>query len=185
MPERCINKNCFMIRFIFRNSWWAKRKRPKIRIWLTLFDLIIEIAGLVAVLAIWILLLATYSRLPDVIPIHFNSLGQVDNFGEKSEIFMIPAIATVLFVGMTILSRFPHVFNYPVKITENNAFMQYRNAARMIRCLNLSIVLVFEYIVLHTVLNTGKSIGIWFAPFSLALIFVPVIYFMVKSFIYR
>jgi uncharacterized membrane protein len=185
MPERCINKNYRMIRYIFRNSWWAKRKRPKIRIGFTIFDLVIEIAGLVVVLAMWIVLAAAYSGLPDLVPIHFNGLGQVDNFGGKSNIFILPAIATVMFAGMTILSRFPRVFNYPVKITENNASFQYRNMARMVRCLNLVIVLFFGYIVFHTVLNTGENIGAWFMPFLLAFIFIPVIYFMVKSFMYR
>ena len=177
-----------MNHFIFRNSWWSKRERPKIKVGLTLFDLIIEIAGIVAVLAIWISVSITYSGLSDIIPLHYNGLGQVDRFGEKSSIFILPVLATVLFVGMTILSRFPHVSNYLVRITENNAFFQYRNMARMVRCLMLAIVLVFGYLVFHTILNTGENaggIGIWFLPVTLVIIFIPVIYFMVKSFIYR
>jgi uncharacterized membrane protein len=176
-----------MFRFFLHNSWWAIKNRPKIKIWqFTIFDLIVEIAGLIAIVAIWILLMVTYSKLPDVIPIHYNYLGQADNFGTKSSIFLLPLIATVLFAGMTILSRFPHIFNYPVKITENNAFFQYSNAARMIRCLKLALVLIFGYIVIHTVLNTGnEGLGIWFMPLSLAIIFVPALYFIVMSFMYR
>jgi hypothetical protein len=174
--------------YIFRNSWWNKRKRPKIKIWLTLFDLIVEIAGFVAVLAMWILLLTTYSTLPDLIPIHFNGIGEVNHFGEKNSIFMLPVIATVLYAVITILSRFPHILNYPVKITENNASFQYRNMLRMIRIVKLMIVLIFGYLLLHTILNTGENtqgLGIWFMPVSLAIVFIPVIYFMVKSFMYR
>ena len=177
-----------MSHFIFRNSWWSKRKRPRINIGITVFDLIIEIAGLVAVLAIWILLVVTYSRIPDTIPLHYNELGQIDRFGGKSSIFILPVLATALFVGMNILCRLPHLFNYPVKITENNAFFQYRNMARMVRCLTLAVILIFGYIFLHTVLNTGENadgLGIWFLPVTVAMIFIPAIYFMVKSYIYR
>ena len=176
-----------MNHFLFRNSWWSKRKRPRINIGVTLFDFIIEITGLVAVLAIWGSLAVTYSGLPDAIPIHYN-MGQVDKPGGKNSIFILPALATVLFVGMKILCRFPHRFNYPVKITENNAFLQYRNMAKMIRCLTLAIILVFGYIFFHTVLNTGENtagIVIWFLPVTLATIFIPITYFMVKSFMYR
>ena len=174
-----------MIQYIFRNSWWAIRKRPKIIIGFTLFDLILEIAGLVAFLAMWIFVIATYSGLPDTIPTHFNGSGQADNFGNKSGIFFLPVVATAVYAGMTILSRFPHVLNYPVKITEDNACFQYRNMITMVRYLKLVLVLLFGFFILQMVLNTGNGIGMWLLPVLLAIIVVPVIYFMVKSFIYR
>ena len=174
--------------FIFRNAPWNKRKRPKIKIWLTIFDLILEITGAVAVLAIWILLLATYSKLPEIIPKHYNGLGQVDAFGDKNEIITLPVITTILYAGMTILSRFPHVFNYTVSITEDNAVFQYRNMARMVRCLNLGIVLFFGSMLLQTIrhaFGNAAGLGIWFIPVFLGIIVVPMIYFLVKSFMYR
>jgi len=170
--------------YIFRNSWWAIRKRPKTRPGFTVFDLIIEIVGIVAVLSLWILVMVSYSELPEIIPIHYNGLGQADNFGAKTKIFELPVIATVLYAGMTILSRFPRIFNYPVRITEKNASLQYRNMSRMIRCLRLSLVLVFGHGVLQTVRNV-ENLGIWSMPFTLAVIFIPTIYFLVKSFMYR
>jgi len=173
-----------MNNFLFRNSWWAIRKRPKIKIGFTLFDLIVEIVGVIAVLAMWIILIVTYSGLPDVIPIHYNASGQADHFGGKNSIFILPVVATVVFAGMTILSRFPHVLNYPVKITENNASFQYSNMLRMLRFLKLAIVLLFGYLVLHTA-QSADGIGGWFMPVILGVIFVPTIYFLVKSFIYR
>ena len=174
--------------FILWNSWWSIRNRPRIKIWLTIFDIVIEIVGIVAVLALWILMAATYSKLPDVIPTHYNAQGQADGFGGKSSILMLPVIATILYAGMTVLSRFPHIFNYPVKITESNASFQYRNMTRMIRCLKLGLVLVFGCIVFQTIRNatgTTEGLGIWFLPFILAIIVIPVIYFTVKSFMYR
>ena len=170
--------------YLFRNAWWNKRKRPKIKIGLTLFDFIIEIAGFVAMIALWVLVGVTYSKLPDVIPIHYNASGQADNFGEKSRIIMLPVIATVLYAGMTILSRYPRLFNYPVTITENNASFQYRNMSKMIRCLKLSIVLIFGGIVLQTI-RSVEGLGVWFLPFTLAVVFIPMVFFMARSFIYR
>jgi len=149
--------------YLFRNSWWSKRKRPKTKIGFTVFDLVIEIAGLVALLSMWILAMVYYSQLPDV---------------------NLPVIATVLYAGMTILSRFPRIFNYPVRITENNAGFQYRNMARMIRCVKISLVLVFGSGVLQTILNI-EDFGNYSMPLTLSIIILPVIYFVVKSFMYR
>ena len=149
--------------YLFRNSWWVKRKRPKTKIGFTVFDLIIEIVGLVAVLSMWILVMVYYSQLPDL---------------------NLPVVATILYAGMTLLSRFPRIFNYPVSITENNASFQYRNMARMIRCLKLSLVLVFGFGVLQTIQNV-EDFGIWYMPLTFTIITLPVIYFMVKSFMNR
>ena len=164
---------------------WSIKKRPKSKTFFTLFDLIIEIAGLVAFLFMWILLFATYSGLPDLITTPFNISGQEDVFREKSTVFNLPLCATFLFVVTTILSRFPRISSYPVVITESNAFLQYSYGARLIRCLKLTIVLFFVYIVIHTVFFTGEYIGKYFLLLSLAIVLIQVIYFLVKSFKYR
>ena len=177
-----------MINYILRNSWWSIKKRPKSKAFFTLFDLIIEIAGLVAILFLWIVLIVTYSGLPDLIPVNYDFSGQAYKFGNKSSLLELAVVATVLFVGITILSRFPRIFNYMVTITEVNAFFQYGNMARMVRCLNLSIVLVFVCVILYTVFYTGENNGIWFTFLLLAMSLIPlilVIYFLVKSFKYR
>jgi uncharacterized membrane protein len=97
------------------------KERPKIKLELTTTDKILEMLGWASILAVWVLILATYTNLPDTIPIHYNGAGQADGFGEKNYIFILPLAATALFVGMTILNKFPHVFNYPINITPHNA----------------------------------------------------------------
>ena len=171
-----------MKQYLFRNSWWSKRDRPKIKIGLTLFDLIIEVAGVVALLALWIVVLATYSGLPEMIPTHYDVSGQADHFGKRSGIFLLPVIATITFAAIIIMCRFPHLFNYPVRITKNNALFQYRNSARMARCMALAVVFILGFIVLHAILNTGDHISIWFLVVLLVIIFIPMIYFLVMSF---
>ena len=55
----------------------------------------------------------------------------------------------------------------------------------MIRYLKFSIVIIFGLITLKTINNAnGKEngLGVWFLPLSMALIFIPMIYFMIKSF---
>jgi len=176
------------MKYFFRNTWWNKRKRPKIKTAFTVFDLIIEIIGLVALLALWILLLVSYFDLPDVIPVHFDGLGQANAFGGKRSILFLPVIATVLYAVMTIVNWFPHVFNFPVVITEENAFFQYSNMSRMLRCLKLSLILIFGSIVFQTIRNAEghtEGLGIWFLPFVLAITIIPILFFTVKSFIYR
>jgi len=160
-------------------------KRPKLKLELTTFDKTLEILGWTSILAIWVLTITNYTNLPDTIPIHYNGAGQADGFGGKATILTLPLIATVLFVGMTILNKFPHIFNYPTNITQDNALRQYTNATRMIRYLKFIIVIIFGLIAFKTIQNANgqaDGLGIWFLPLTLGLIFIPLTYFVVKSF---
>jgi len=159
-------------------------ERPKLKLELTTFDKTLEILGWTSILATWVLTITNYTTLPDTIPIHYNAAGQADGFGRKATILTLPLIATVLFVGMTILNKFPYIFNYPTNITQDNALRQYTNATRMIRYLKLIIVIIFGLIAFKTIQNTNgqaDGLGIWFLPLTLGLIFIPLIYFVVKS----
>jgi len=159
-------------------------ERPKIKLELTTSDKILEILGWTSILGIWILTITNYANLPDTIPVHYNGAGQADSFGGKSNILTLSLIATVLFIGLTTLNKFPHVFNYPTNITVDNALKQYTNATRMIRVLKLNVVVVFGLIVLQTIGNVKgvtNGLGSWFLPLTMGLFFIPLIYYLIKS----
>lgn len=161
------------------------QKQPKIKIKLTTTDRIFEMLAWVLILSIWILTIINYSKLPETIPIHYNGFGQADGFGGKATILTLPIIATILFVGLTALNRFPHIFNYPTTITQDKALKQYTNATRFIRYLKLIIVIIFGLIAFKTIQNANgeaNGLGVWFVPMTLGLIFIPLIYFVIKSF---
>jgi uncharacterized membrane protein len=159
--------------------------RPRIKLPLSIADRVVETASWLILIFLWAWVTVQYQKLPKVIPIHFNAEGQISNYGNKLVIFILPAIATSIFVVMTILNRFPYLFNYPVAITSANALKQYTNSTRMIRYLKLSVVIIFTLIVLFTNrAATGRSTepGWWFLILIQALIWIPVTYFIVTSF---
>ena len=161
------------------------KERPKIKIEHTATDMIFEIIGWLSIFAIWGLTITNYSKLPSIIPTHFNGAGQADGFGGKGNIQILPLVATILYVGLTILNKFPNIFNFPINITKDNALKQYTNATRLIRYLKLIIVIIFGIIAFKTIQNAnGKTdgLGIWFLPLTLGLVFIPLTYYIIKSF---
>jgi uncharacterized membrane protein len=159
--------------------------RPKIKLELTTADKTSEVICWLLIVGVWCLTLTNYSNLPDTIPIHYTGAGQANGFGGKANILILPLIATILYIGLTVLNRFPHVFNYPTKITQDNAFRQYTNATRLIRYIKLISVLIFGLIVFKTIQNANgeaDGLGVWFLPFTIGLISIPLINFLVKSF---
>jgi uncharacterized membrane protein len=161
------------------------KEQPKLKLVLSTVEKIFEIVGWVLMLLVWFFTIAKYSNIPETIPIHYNFANQVDRFGGKSTIFSLPLIATIIFMRLTAINKFPHLFNYPTKITRENALSQYTNATRAIRYLKFSIVLIFGLIVFETIQPSngeGEVLGIWGLPLCLGLGFIPLLYFVIKSF---
>jgi uncharacterized membrane protein len=139
-------------------------KRPRIKPKLTAADKTFEVLGWSSTVALLTFTIISYANLADTIPIHYNGSGQADGFGRKENIFVLPSVATFLFIGLTILNNFPHVFNYPITITTDNAVRHYTNATRLLRALKLIIVVIFGWIVLKTVNNeNGKKVTMAFS----------------------
>jgi uncharacterized membrane protein len=152
--------------------------RPKVILKLTSIDKIIEISSFLVLAILWFLVAYNYSNLPTIIPIHYNALGEADGFDNKKNIFLLPIIATILFVGMTFLNKYPHIFNYPTNITAENEAKEYTNATKMIRFVKFVIVLMFAWITFQTIRAT--TLGIWFLPFVSVSTLIPIIFFIIK-----
>ena len=159
--------------------------RPKIKLQLGVADIILESLGWLAILAIWGLVIDNYSTLPNSIPTHFNAAGVPDIYGSKPELFVLPIMATLTFLIVTFLNKFPEIFNYPTDITTSNASAQYLNSTRMMRYLKMILVVIFGIIVFNKIqiaYGLKNGLGYWFMPLSLGLLFLPLIYFISNSF---
>lgn len=163
----------------------SNEERPVIRIKLTLADKLLEVGGWTILSLLWVFLILNFISIPDTIPTHHSLSGQPDSFGRKTTIFILPILGTILFAGMTILNNHPHIFNYPTKITNQNAERQYTIATKLIRYLKFIIVLTFSFIAFmtfQTVHGNLSGLGIWFIPVFIGLIFIPLIYAIIKLF---
>lgn len=124
----------------------ASEQRPKINLEWEQADWLLEGLALASLLMLVLLPAAYYSDLPEIIPQHFNARGEADGFGHKSMLWFMPALGAGLYGLLTVLNRWPHIFNYPVRITEENAEQQYRLATRLIRILKVAVLLLFAFI---------------------------------------
>ncbi|KEO82015.1 hypothetical protein EL26_17755 [Tumebacillus flagellatus] len=82
-------------------------------------------------------------QLPEIIPTHVNGSGDVNGWGNKWVLLLMPLLSIVLFIGFTVLSKFPHTFNYRQAITEENAFRQYRMGRLVLSWVKLFTVVLF------------------------------------------
>ena len=161
------------------------RIRPKIQIKLSKLDESLELLSTIVLVVMFCLAIFVYLKSPDIIPSHFNAAGKPDGFSDKSAIFILLFIGIFTYFGFNQLVKFPHVFNFPVSITKENAERQYVLAIRMIRSLQLAILITFTVIILMTYLiniHISDGLGTWFLPLFLFLINIPVIITLIQAF---
>lgn len=160
---------------------------PKLKVKLTTFDYIVEIIGLIGIICLIVLPIYFFNDLPDKLPKHFNALGQPDSYSNKGMIWFLPMVTLLLYIGLTILNKFPHIFNYPTKVTNENAERLYRTGTKMVRLLKIIMVLSFAYLnfrIIKVGLNKAAGIGGLFIPIFLILVFGTIgimIYKMMKN----
>ncbi len=74
-------------------------------------------------------------------------LADIKNSNDTA-IILLFALACVLYIGLSILERYPHKFNYPVKVTPANKTLLHQLGINTVRYIKLTLILFFTlYIV--------------------------------------
>lgn len=145
--------------------------KPKLKIKLDLFDKILETVGLAFVALMIAYPTIHFSSLPDSIPVHFDAMGRPDRYGSKTSLWLFSSIGIILYIGMAVVNRYPHTFNYLMPITARNAPRQYGLATKMVRMLNVVIAAVFfsiTYGMIQTAMGHASGLGAFILPLSVA-----------------
>ncbi|KIL49065.1 DUF1648 domain-containing protein [Jeotgalibacillus campisalis] len=158
-------------------------KRPILNLPKTSLEKGLNAVGILAFMAMAVYLVLNASMLPDQIPTHFNAAGEPDDWSSIGFILLLPAIGVVLWIGLTILERYPHVYNY-IRLNEDNVEFQYRNARMMINVIKNLILILFSYLTWQTVrvgLNETDGLGEGFIYLFNGLLFGATLFFVIRS----
>lgn len=159
--------------------------RPKIKVPLQPLDIIVDVLSISVLICMIIYSVIVFQELPDTIPTHFDFKGEADSYGSKSSLFLLPGIGIVLFSLLFILNKYPHLHNYMVNITEENALKNYRFSTRVLRFTNLCIAILFFFIqfkIVQTAKDNSISIGNWLIPLIIGITVIVPIFLVVHQF---
>jgi hypothetical protein len=130
-------------------------ERPRLNIPRTQLEICCEIIAAISLACLAVYLVATWTKLPAQIPVHFNVMGQPDLWGSRNTIFPLLGVVAFLYAGLSVLQRFPHIYNYPFGLTPQNIYRQYQLARQLLTLIKTEIVCLFSLIQL-TILVAGE-----------------------------
>ncbi len=134
----------------------SKDNRPVLQLPYSQLEWVLEAISLLALLALVGLTAWYWPHLPARIPMHFNISGQVDNWSDKDSFLLLAVMSAVMYLLLTIASRFPRAYNYAVTITVENYAAQYRLAREVVselKCVLMGIFLYLQWTVARVALG--------------------------------
>jgi len=147
---------------------------------LNVLDITIEVASIVVLLVSIFLLWYYYPQMPEQIIMHFNALGEADSYGDKENIITLAKVNVAFYLGLTVLSFFPGIYNYPVKVTNYNKEYLFPLGIRFMRVLKLLTTTLMSLLMIFVMFNIEKAIAYIFIAY-LILFIIALSDFLIKA----
>ena len=165
-----------------------KQSFPQITTTKKTWHKLLDIISVASIIAGVILLIVFWLKMPETVPIHFNVKGEPDGWGSKYTLIILPIIAIGLFALLTFLEGKPHVYNYLIPITEQNAQIQFTLARMMMNVTKNLSTLLLMIISCYSIFQANGSEGTGL-NMCLMIIFIlmvlSIIYYFIQAIKYK
>lgn len=147
--------------------------------------LILDVCALAGIIRTVVLIAESFSTLPQRIPIHYAITGEANGYGSKWLIWVLPAVATLIFTILTLAQRKPDVLKYPVPLTADNFSRQLHNVRLMFCFIKMYVAGIMLFLTYQTIRNANNStaqLSSWFLPVLLVTLFAIITIFVYRSY---
>jgi len=131
---------------------------------------LIEAVALTLLLGMFAMVGLRWSGLPDSIPTHFNAAGLPDHYGPKGSAWLLPVIATFLYLLLTVVARFAISgqinLNVPAGVDARSPKLQ-SEARQFLSVLKMLVMATFAYIAWSQTSGSQAGLGRGFLPVML------------------
>ncbi|WP_456276289.1 DUF1648 domain-containing protein [Bacillus sp. AK128] len=160
-------------------SW----ERPKLNIPKTRSEWVWDFIGFVSFFGSIILLIAIWNQLPEQVPGHYNAAGEVDRWGAKYELLILPGVGVFMTLFMQIFEKLPETHNYPKRFNESNAAQFYLQSRKVLNQVKNICLILFSIILLESVsvaLGWGLGLSKYFLAFTFIGTGIPIVIGILK-----
>lgn len=141
-------------------------------------DRLMNWLSLLLLAATTLFLLLSWQHIPEEVPMHFNALGEIDRWGGKGSLLVLPVIGWMTYGLMTVVEHFPGLWNTGVRITAENRARVYRLLGHLLSTLKGLITAMFTGLTLWCTL--ARPLPGWFLPVVLGCLFGDMLYWLVR-----
>jgi uncharacterized membrane protein len=144
---------------------------------------VVQMVAIAALAALLAFAVRVWPDLPATVPTHFGISGAPDAWGSRASLLVLPAMATLLFLLLTLLERVPQLYSYPIAVTATNAPQVYAIGRQLVLSLKLVVVVTFGFIFRMSVdvaLGKAAALAGWFLPAVLGAMVAAILVTLVR-----
>ena len=141
-----------------------------------------RIAGILAppiLLGTIVYILIVWHTLPEQIPTHYNFAGEIDGYGGRGSLLLMPIIGLVTDLTVAICGRFPKSWNTGARVTVLNRVRVYRLVRDLMADLRLSCALAFAGFSVYAA-NLPERFSGNVTGIMMILIFAPIVRYFIR-----
>ena len=157
--------------------------RPVIRNKNTFWGKVSEI--ILFLFVVWMVLwpICQFARLPETIPTHINIRGDIDGYGNRIVVLVLPIVGVLFYVGLSFLQKVPHLYNYPIEVTDDNARVLYALGVQMVRFVKTIMIIMLVYLT-YSLICLARGVKLRFGAViiicSCVVLAIGMIFYIVK-----
>ena len=144
----------------------------------TKFQIVVEFIALFILLAMFVYPILVWNTIPDQIPGHYNGVGEIDRWGDKKELLIIPIISIGPYLLLTAVVHYPSAWNIPVTVTQKNIAKVGQCIRSMVILMKAEVMLLFFYLTYHGI--QAKPLSPYFLSVVLTVIFGTLLFFFIR-----
>lgn len=141
-------------------------------------DKILNCLSRIILIGTTMFLICYWKYIPAQVPMHHDFAGNIDRWGAKGELLILPILAWLIYALISILEHFPGSWNTGVTVTEENKERVYAVLLHMIITMKLSVVLIFSSLIIQSALLW--EMPDWWLPAVLVIVFGPMGYYLYR-----
>lgn len=133
--------------------------------------------ALLAGTIIYILIL--WHTLPEQIPTHYNAAGEIDGYGGRGTLLLMPVIGLVMDLSIALVGRFPKSWNTGARVTVLNRTRVYRLVRDLMAELRLAMALIFGGFGIY-LSALPEHFGGWIIVLMALLVLAPLLRYFIR-----
>ncbi|MEG1496466.1 MAG: DUF1648 domain-containing protein [Clostridiales bacterium] len=146
----------------------------------TKLQILLEAIGALLLISTLLIFLFSWKTLPAEIPTHYNLAGEIDAWGTKNSVLFIPLTSLFIYIGISIVTFFPKIWNMPFKVKPQNAKKLYQCEKTMLIATKIEVVALFSALLIATIKT--QELSPWFLILTLGILFGTSIFFIIRMF---
>lgn len=144
--------------------------------------LVLEVLSFILLIGMFAMLAIHWSQFPERVPAHFGISGEPNGFHGKGFLLILPGIATLVWIVLTIAERHQSLINIPFAIDRDSPAVQ--SLLRNMMIVEKAVVtIVFTWLtatVVRNALGRAHGLGRAFLPIVLIATLLPLAVYSVK-----